>query len=183
MDWFHYALLALACAALLASWNVPRCRLWVFALAGAYIVSVAYYRLSLPFSHESAWPHGAFIAFAVDAAVFVLIRETHKDQWEIWGLGSIMIASATLNAIQMMGLVFGWPPMLPQATYSTILEIANVAFLILIIGRGILGWIADASTSGHHLPGDRAGGLARAVTYAHEACTKKTTASQPLRKW
>ncbi len=182
MDWFHFALLSLACAALLASWNVPRCRLWVLGLAAAYIVSVAYYRLTPPVTADSEWPHGAFVAFGVDAALFIVIKNTHKDLWEIWGLGSVMIASATMNAIQMMGLVFGWPPMLPQATYSTILEIANAAYLLLIMGRGILGWV-NAAIDRYHLLGNRDRGMARAVSSAYSTCTKRSTVAQPLKKW
>jgi len=181
MSWFHYALLALACAALLASWNLPRCRMWIFALAASFVVSVLYYRI-MPNPHGFL-PHGAFVAFACDCVLFILIRETHREAWEIRGLGTVMIASASLNALQMVGLVSGWPPMLSQGLYSSILELANAAYLLIIGGVGILERIADAETGGYHMRNHSRTGLAQAVNYANKEARKKTTTTQPLRHW
>lgn len=181
MSWYHEALAALALFALVASWHLPRCRLWVGILVVAFVVSVAYYRL---YPYADFWlPPGAVVAFFCDAIVFLIIRETHEDQWEIYGLGTIMIASATLNAIQVVGYVSGWPPMLPHVIYSSILELANAAYLLLIGGVGLLGWIFDGSRSGPDVGPSRDSRLAMALNIAHKAAHQKTTVSQPLRKW
>jgi len=181
MSWFHYALLALACAALLLSWNLPRCRLWVFSLAAAFIVSVAYYRL-IPAPYGFL-PNGAFVAFAADCLLFIIIREMHATKWEIFGLGSVAIASATINALQLIGTVSGWPPVLAPVVYSSILEIANAVYLLLICGMGILERLADASHDRHHMYNHRGGGLASIINYTHAEARKKTKVSRPLRHW
>lgn len=181
MSWYHEALAALAIFALVASWHLPRCRLWVGILVVAFVVSVAYYRVA---PYADFWtPHGAVIAFFCDAIVFLIIRETHKEAWEIYGLGTLMIASATLNAIQMVGLVSGWPPMLPHIVYSSILELANAAYLLIIGGVGILGWIEYGARSGHSNGPDRSRRMAMVVHATRKAAHQKTTVSQPLRKW
>lgn len=181
MSWFHEALAALALFALIASWHLPRCRVWVSGLALSYVVSVVYYHAT---PIEGIWtPNGASIAFFCDAILFLVIRETHKETWEIYGLGTIMIASATLNAIQMVGLVSGWPPMLPHVLYSSILEVANAAYLILIGGVGILGWVGNGERTGRDNGTSSRGSVAMVVNATRKVCHQKTTVSQPLRKW
>lgn len=181
MSWYHEALAALAIFALIASWHLPRCRLWIGGLVVSFVISVAYYHAT---PIDGVWlPNGAAVAFFCDAILFLVIRETHKETWEIFGLGTVMIASATLNAIQMVGLVSGWPPMLSQVLYSSILEIANAAYLILIGGVGILGWVESGERTRRHIGPDRRSSVAMVVNTARKVCHQKTTVSQPLRKW
>lgn len=137
MEWYHAALASLALIALLLSWNVPRCGKWIFLATMSYIVSVAYYRLS-PGGH--LYPPGPVVAFFCDASVFVMIRQAHKEKWEFYGLGSLMMFSATLNLLQVMSDATGVPPMLPQLIYSEILEVTNALYLSIIGGIGMMDW-------------------------------------------
>lgn len=137
MAWYHIALASLALLALLLSWNVPRCGKWVFLATMSYIVSVIYYRMS-PGGH--LFPPGPVIAFFCDAAVFVMIRQGHREKWEFWGLGSLVMGMATLNFIQVMSDATGVPPVLPQLVYSEILEVTNALYLSIIAGIGLMDW-------------------------------------------
>lgn len=180
MQSYHVVLLAMAIASLLASWHVPRCRLWVGALSMSYVVSIAYYRLS-PF-YEGWHPHGSMIAFFTDAIVYLIIRETHQERWEIWSLGSVMIASTTINLFQLSGFVWGFPPMLGQETYSILLEILNAMYLLFIGGAGLMDYVERKSVR-RGLPRHRRGGLVQACVYAYSKARKESRVRQPLRKW
>lgn len=175
LQWYHETLAVLALAALVASWDLPRCRLWVGIVAASYVASVVYFHLTpIP----GVWtPYGASVAFFCDAAVYLVIRETHREKWEMRGLGSIMITTATLNALQTTGWAFGWPPVLAHAIYSGLLEVANAVYLLLIIGMGTLARVEsfgrNNGAAGHR-------GLGAALL---ERARQRSKVSQPLRTW
>jgi hypothetical protein len=177
MAWYHFALLGLAGGALWASWKLPRCRLWVAVAAASYVLSVVYFRAT---DGNPFYPHGSFIAFLCDSIAFVIIRETHKQKWEVYGLGGIMLTCATFNFVQLAAVVFGSPPVLDQSTYSEILEGANALYLLMIGGMGYMEAIADGQRS---MPDHRSRPMAQAVHHAYAKATKKTKFEQTLRRW
>lgn len=164
MHWYHFALGSIALVALLLSWNVPRCGKWVFLVSASYVVSVLYYRIG---PSGDYYPPGPVIAFFCDAIVFVIIRQGHKEKWEIFGLGSLIMFMATLNLVQVMGDAIGFPPMLPSDIYSMILEVTNALYLFIIGGVGLMDL-------GHEigLARNRRGGMGRAFYYAARAQSK-----------
>lgn len=178
LEWYHETLAVLALLALVASWGLPRCRLWVGLAAASYVASVLYFRVT-PIA--GVWtPYGASVAFFCDATVYLVIRETHREKWEMRGLGTVMITTATLNALQSIGWAFGWPPVLAHAIHSGLLEIANAVYLLLIIGVGILDWARRVELLGHRDGAARPHSLGAAFL---ERARQRSKVSQPLRTW
>lgn len=175
LQWYHETLAVLALAALVASWDLPRCRLWVGIVAASYVASVVYFHMTpIP----GVWaPYGAAVAFFCDAAVYLVIRETHREKWEMRGLGSVMMTTATLTALRTLGWAFGWPPVLAHAIYSGLLEVANAVYLLLIIGMGTL---ARVESLGHR---DGAAGHRGLGAAFLERARQRSKVSQPLRTW
>lgn len=180
MQWYHVLLITMAGVSLAASWKMPRCRLWIGALAMSYVISVAYYRLS-PF-YDGWHPHGSMIAFFTDALVFLIIRETHQERWEIATIGTVMIVSTSINLFQLSGYVWGFPPMLGQEAYSILLELLNAIYLLFIGGAGLMDHV-DRKNTRRGLSRYRRGGLVAACINLFSKAREESKVRQPLRKW
>lgn len=171
MEWYHFTLLALAILTLLLSWHVPRCGKWIFLAFASYVVSVVYHRLAI---YNDIMPHGAVVAFFCDAGVFILIRQMHVEKWEIFGLGSVVMLMAVFNLVQVLAVSFGFPPAMNQFIYSAILECANVAYLLMICGVGLMDWLGHGKREGHGLGWHRPDSVGANLTAISEAVRKKS---------
>lgn len=167
MQYYHAILGALALAALLLSWRLPRCGKWIFLVSASYVASVLYHRL-VPY--DDVMPHGAVISFFCDAFVFVMIRQMHQEKWEIYGLGTIVMFMAVFNLIQVLAVTFGFPPVMANEKYSTILEVANALYLFIIGGVGLSDLVArnERHGMGHYRHGGVSATLASAVEAGRE---------------
>jgi hypothetical protein len=173
MPWYHVMLIGAAIIAGLVANKTPRAWLWVCSLLGSGVVSYAYLRLA----DAPVWAPAPGIAMMSDAAVFLLIREFAKERWELYGLGTIMMVSVTMNLIQTSAIIAGFPARLPDDIYAYGLEAFNYAALLLILGRGVVDRVErhDGLFVSRHLGRtvDRLGAVAKAKTH------QKT----PFRTW
>lgn len=170
MHWYHAALGGMALTALLLSWNVPRCGKWIFLLSASYVASVLYHRLA---PYNDVLPYGAVVAFFCDAILFLLIRQLHVEKWEYWTLGMIALGMALFNLVQIIGFTFGFPPVLSNTDYSSILEVANAAYLAIIGGVGLSDLVGRYE--GHFLGNRSNGGVRSALSSAVSAARKKSS--------
>ncbi|MCA0344754.1 MAG: hypothetical protein LCH99_34270 [Proteobacteria bacterium] len=174
MQWYHFIVPSFAVLALLGGWKTPRSVLWVALIMASYVISVAY--IFLPrWDWIPWWPPAPGITFLCDAAAFLVVRELHKERWEMLGLGSLLLLSATIDLIQTWALVIGVPPALSSAVYGSILEMINVAAFLLIFGVGMM----DRLNAGHGISRSAhrvVGGLS---DFAHSTSKQK----KPLTKW
>lgn len=168
MEWYHATLGAVTLAALVLSWNVPRCGKWIFIASASYVASVLYHRLA---PASDTLPLGAHIAFLCDAAVYVIIKQMHQERWEFWGLGSIAMFMAVFNLVQALAMTFGFPPVMPHTVYSSILEVANLAYLSIIGGVGLadlMGHGNDAYVVDHRRHSSLSGRVSAAIAWARK---------------
>lgn len=174
MQWYHVAIPALAVISAISARRTPRAILWVSAIMAAYIAPVAYLYADMP-SWLTWHPPQPGVSFLCDGAVYCLIIHNHEERWERWGLGSIFMASSTVDLIQCFGVMTGYPPPLSGHSYGIVLDALNVAALLLIGGISIADRIKDG---GRDLSGFYQLYLDRAIRAAHE----KTHAPKPFRK-
>ncbi len=120
---FKLALLAIAAVAFISSSDMPRARLWIAAGGGAYLLSLLYSDLKLPYAP----------AFAVlcDFTICLMIYGLAAKRWELY----LMIpfqASILVNILELMRLV----PERYLYVYS--LDVLNLLALLFIGGMLIL---------------------------------------------
>lgn len=174
MQWYHLALPTLAVIAAMLARRTPRSWLWVSAIMAAWIAPVAYLYAGQP-DFLPWYPPQPGISFLCDGTVYCFVIHRHEERWERWGLGSIFMASATVDLIQCFGVMTGYPPPLAGHSYGLVLDALNVAALLLIGGIGIADRLKDG---GRDFSGFYQRYLDRAVRAAHA----KTHAPKPFRK-
>lgn len=172
--WYHVAIPALAVISAIVARRTPRAILWVSAIMAAYLAPVAYLYADMP-SWFTWYPPQPGVSFLCDGAVYCLIAHKHEERWERWGLGSVFMASATIDLLQCFGIMTGFPPPLSGHAYGFSLDVLNVAALFMIGGMGIADRLRNG---GFDLSGTYHKHMDRALSFAHE----KTHAPKPFRK-
>jgi len=186
MQWYHAIIGACALFAYLAASgkkpeDTKRFRFWVFLIAGAYVVSVAYSHAVL---HVAFWaPHPVAIAFMVDAIAYKIIDETHEKAVEKNGPRLAMAISASANGIQLTAIMFGFPPALPMWLHGSLLELITALAFLWIGGHGLLMRARRGGNHGFDFLGSRGDYLASVAVSLCEKGEQKTNVPQPLRKW
>lgn len=174
MSFYHWAQLAAFVLAAFIAWKTPRAPLWVVLLAASYVISVLYVHLA---PKGAFWPPSQLVGLLLDGAVLLAIREYHKEQWEFYGLGTLLAFMVTADIVQLFGALTGFPPPFSRNNFGILLECLNYMALALIGGIGLMDWVRadDRDTMGHV----RSDLLHRAGLYAHA----RTENPKTLRKW
>lgn len=173
MSWYHVAQLASFVIAAVIAWNTPRAPMWVGLLAMSYVISVLYVHLS---PGGAYWPPSQLVGLLLDGVVLIAIREFHKEQWEWYGLGTILGFIVTADVIQLLAVLTGFPPPFSKENFGILLECLNYLALAVIGGVGLMDRIR---TDGNSMADHRSHFLHRSSAYAHSE--EKT--NQSLRKW
>jgi hypothetical protein len=157
------------------AWKTPRAPLWVLLLASSYVISVLY----LQFAPKGGlWPPSQLVGLLLDGAVLLAIREYHKEQWEFFGLGTLLAFMVTADTVQLFGALTGFPPPFSKDNFGIILECLNYLALALIGGIGLMD-LVRADDHRHNLGHVRPDLLHRASSHAHARSHNPKT----LRKW
>ena len=155
MEWYHFVMAGAAIAVAVIARKTPRAWLWVALLAASFIVSVGYLRgyealeannllafytdrmwLLTPLFRD--WLPPSIVAAACDAVVCILIYRMGVERWERVWLYGISLAMMGTNLLYASGLIMGFSPIPDRGTLGIILEVMNLAALVLIGGTGIL---------------------------------------------
>jgi hypothetical protein len=176
-EWYHGLLATVAVLASAAGLKTPRATFWVFCLTASFVASVAYYYAPKPMWPGMWWPLHSGIAALCDAMIVVLIFFFGKEKWETLGLRGIMLVSVSVNMMQTSAYTLGYPPPVPHALYSSILEVINFLALILLGGIGLLD--RYNATPRHRFSVFAGPYLGRIGNFAHQ----KTWKIPPLTKW
>lgn len=112
--------------------GLPRAWLWIAAGALSAAASSAYWNYGLPH-------HGAF-TLACDSLVCLSIYFGGREQWET-RLYNVFQFSVLISILRMAGFLdYG-------VIYAGMLELCNLAALVLITGTAILDGVADEDRS------------------------------------
>jgi len=138
--------------------GLPRAWLWIAAGALSFAASSAYWKLGLPH-------HGAF-TLVCDSLVCLSIYFIGREQWET-RLYNVFQFSVLISILRMAGFLdYG-------VVYAGMLELCNLAALLLIGGTAILDGVADENRSF----GDWSGNLHRV-----RVSLRKARAQDPFHK-
>jgi len=113
-----------AAAAALVCYGQWRYLAWIAAIIGSYALSVAYWDLGLPYPE--------FFAGCCDLAVVGLIAWQARFIWELW-LGLLFLTMSFVNLVYFANNLLG-AALVSHAAYSGLLEVANVAAILVIGG-------------------------------------------------
>ena len=182
MQWYHYALAFLALLAAAASSKTPRALLWIAALTVSFVVSVGYLRFYdaiegtnqlsvftadtegfVPLERE--WLPPSVVQAMCDAAVVFLIIWLGRERWERPMLLSIVMGMFLLNLVYATGIIMNFPPVPPREVLGILLEVLNVAALLLIGGTGILDRVKAHGDGGARWTMDRVLGGSRSFLH------------------
>ena len=173
MSWYHVAQLAAFVIAAGIAWHTPRGALWAGLLGVSYVVSVLYVHLS---PGGFYWPPSQLVGLLLDGAVLIAIREFHKEQWEWYGIGTILGFMVTADVIQLLTVLTGFPPPFSKENFGIILECLNFLALAVIGGVGLMDRL---QTDGNSLADHGRHFLHRASAYAQS----EQENYKSLRKW
>jgi hypothetical protein len=132
MNEFEIILAVLAVFTAIIARNLPRAWLWIAAGALSFAASSAYWKFGLPH-------HGAF-TLVCDSLVCLSIYFLGREQWET-RLYNVFQFSVLISILRMAGFLdYG-------VVYAGMLELCNLAALLLIGGTAILDGVADENRS------------------------------------
>lgn len=144
MNEFEVMLLGMAAVTAFVSRKMPRAWVWIFAAFASFVLSAVYWRLGLPH-------HPAFTAFC-DSSVCLALYFNGKERWELH-LYKLFQLSVLISLLKLGSFI-------PSGIwYPAILELINVAALLLISGTAILAGAAD----GNHSAWNRGRGVHRSL--------------------
>ncbi|TWD58069.1 hypothetical protein FB480_101824 [Agrobacterium vitis] len=180
MQWYHLAIGACAIFAYIVSNNVPNGRRWCLLITGSYVISCIY---AHAVQYASFWmPQPVAIAFVCDAIVFKIIDESHDKKQDKNGPRLLMLASASINFIQLTALIFKVPEPLAAWAHSSLLEAITAIALLWIGGYGITKRLADGQYNGFYHMGHCRINLAAFAVQVCKAGEQKTDVRQPLKR-
>lgn len=135
MNEAEMTLMVTAIIVAITSRHLPRARLWIFAAFLSFAASALYWRLGLPY-------HPAFTLLC-DASVCLAIYFGGRERWEM-RLWNVFQFSVLISILKLGGFV-------PAGNwYPILLELCNVAALVLIGGTAIFAGDADGNRSPWH---------------------------------
>lgn len=123
MQWYHFALIALAISSAVLAWNVPRAALWLSLGAASYVTSAMWHNHGLPY----ATFYGAVTNFAILAGMWI-----YADQrWEIrvWNCFHLMVL---IDILYMAGFIKD------RILFAEALELVNLAAILFVGTTGIV---------------------------------------------
>lgn len=111
-------------AAALVCYGHGRYLAWIAAILASYALSVIYWDLSLPYPE--------FFAGCCDLLVVMLLAWKARYIWELW-LGLLFLTMSFVNLVYFANNLLG-ASLVSHQFYSGILEVANIAAILLIGG-------------------------------------------------
>lgn len=132
MNEYEITLAIMALVTAIIARHLPRAWLWIAAGSLSFVASSAYWKLGLPH-------HGAF-TLVCDSLVCLSIYFVGREQWET-RLYNVFQFSVLISILRMAGFLdYG-------VVYAGMLELCNLAALLLIGGTAILDGVADEDRS------------------------------------
>ncbi len=151
ISFWNVMILIVYVAGLVMSRGIPRACLWLGFGLSAYILSVAYWRTSLPAPEV--------FAGVLDAMIFVVMFRLAYEQWEVW-IMKIFLACLAINLLYSVGVNYGIG-LTDAYVMTAVLEVLNilvagttmfVAALAETGGRSGRAFDLRRSVFGLHLP-------------------------------
>lgn len=132
-----YSILIMAVIAFIASWSLPRAKLWIALAMASFIAS------GLQWDYGDKTLHPVF-TFTCDATVCLCVHIWAQEKWEL-GVYGIFLMSVATSLLKLA--LFITDPIL----YASLLELWNYLFLAWVTGMGIMERIARNEGSFLHL--------------------------------